>query len=266
VQGYVHLARREAARIARALGREARAAELEAQALALARRFEQAFWCDRLGTYALALDGKGEPCRVRSSNAGHCLYTGTASPARARRVAESLFQGEMFSGWGIRTLAAGERRYNPMSYHNGSVWPHDNALIARGLARYGFRQEALTLLEAAFDASRTVDLHRMPELVCGFARRLDDGPVSYPLACSPQAWAAGAVFLLLEAVLGLEVSALRRELRLVRPTLPRSLGELRIRGLRVADAELDLELVRRGEHVEVSATPRSGRVEVRVER
>jgi glycogen debranching enzyme len=266
VQGYVHLAQREAARIARALGDEARAAQLEARAQALARRFEHAFWCDELGTYALALDGKGEPCRVRSSNAGHCLWAGIAAPARARRVADTLFQGDSFSGWGIRTLAAGERRYNPMSYHNGSVWPHDNALIAQGLARYGCERDALVLLEAAFDASRNVDLHRMPELVCGFARRVDDGPVAYPLACTPQAWAAGAVFLMLQAVLGVEISAPRRELRLVRPALPPTLAELRIRDLCVGEARVDLELLRRDGRVEVSATPRSGQVQVRVER
>lgn len=265
VQGYVHLARREAARIARALGHEERASALEAQAEALAWRFEHAFWCDGIGSYALALDGRGEPCRVRASNAGHCLYSGIASPARARRVAEGLFQGDLFSGWGVRTLAAGERRYNPMSYHNGSVWPHDNALIAQGLARYGFERDALVLLDAAFDASRSVELHRMPELVCGFARRLDDAPVAYPLACTPQAWAAGAVFLMLQAVLGLTISAPRREVRLVRPLLPRSLDELRIRNLRVGDAQVDLDLARRGEHVVVSTVSRRGRIRVLVE-
>jgi glycogen debranching enzyme len=265
VQGYVHMAKREAARIARALGNEGGAIALEAQADALARRFEHAFWCDDIGTYALALDGKGEPCRVRASNAGHCLFAGIASPPRARRVAEGLFHGELFSGWGVRTLAAGERRYNPMSYHNGSVWPHDNALIAQGLARYGLQRDALALLDAAFDASRSVDLHRMPELVCGFARRLDDGPVAYPLACTPQAWAAGAVFLMLQAVLGLTISATRREVRLVRPALPRSLGELRIRDLCVGDARVDLDLTRRDEHVVVNATTRSGRIRVLVE-
>ncbi|HEY8492766.1 MAG TPA: amylo-alpha-1,6-glucosidase, partial [Myxococcota bacterium] len=265
VQGYVYLALHAAARIARALGREARAAELEGRATLLARRFEEAFWCEPLGVYALALDGKGEPCRVRSSNAGQCLFTGIASPARARRVAETLFQGDLFSGWGIRTIGAGEVRYNPMSYHNGSVWPHDNALIAYGLARYGFQRDALTLLEAAFDASRWIELHRMPELICGFARRLDEAPVAYPLACRPQAWAAGAVFLCLQAVLGLHISAPRRELRLVRPLLPRTLRELRIRNLWIADGCVDLDLVRHEERVEVSATPRWGRIQVRVE-
>jgi len=265
VQAYVHLARREAARVARALGHAARADALEQEAAVLARRFDAAFWCDDLGSYALALDERGVPCRVRTSNAGHCLFAGIAAPERAQRVARSLLSEELFSGWGVRTLASNERRYNPMSYHNGSVWPHDNALIAQGLARYGLRDEALALLEAGFDASRQVDLHRMPELLCGFARRTDEEPVAYPLACSPQAWAAGAVFLLLQAALGLTVSALRREVRLLRPALPRTLGELRIRELRVGDAVVDLDLVRRGDRVVVNATPRSGRVQVLVE-
>jgi glycogen debranching enzyme len=265
VQGYVHLARREAARIARALGHGARADALEREAAELALRFDAAFWCDELGTYALALDGRGVPCRVRTSNAGHCLFAGIAAPERAAQVARSLLSAEMFSGWGVRTLASGELRYNPMSYHNGSVWPHDNSLIALGLARYGLRAEALALLEAGFDASRHVDLHRMPELLCGFARRPDEEPVAYPLACSPQAWAAGAVFLLLQAALGLTISALRGEVRLLRPALPRTLGELRIRELRVGDGVVDLDLVRRGDRVVVNATPRSGRVRVLVE-
>jgi len=265
VQGYVHLARREAARIARALGDAGRADALERAAAALARRFDEAFWCEELGTFALALDGRGTPCRVRASNAGHCLFAGIAAPERAQRVARTLLGDELFSGWGVRTLASGERRYNPMSYHNGSVWPHDNALIAYGLARYGFRGEALAILEAAFDASREVDLHRMPELVCGFARRPGEAPVAYPLACSPQAWSAGAVFLLLQAVLGLSISAERGEVRLVRPALPRTLGALRVRELRVGDAAVDLELLRRGDQVVVNATPRSGRLQVLVE-
>ena len=266
VQAYVHLARCGAARIARALARAERADALEDEAARLARRFEAAFWCEELGTYALALDGQGAPCRVRTSNAGHCLYGRIAAPERARRVARTLFAERMHSGWGVRTLASDERRYNPMSYHNGSVWPHDNALIAQGLAHYGLGDEALALLEAGFDASRRVDLHRMPELICGFARRPDQAPVAYPLACTLQAWAAGAVFLLLQAALGLSISAARREVRLVRPSLPRTLGELHIRELRVADGTVDIELVRRGEDIVVNATPRSGRVQVLVER
>jgi glycogen debranching enzyme len=164
----------------------------------------------------------------------------------------------------VRTLAACERRYNPMSYHNGSVWPHDNAIIALGLARYGMHAEALRLLDASFDASRFVELHRMPELMCGFTRRPDQGPTAYPLACTPQSWSAAAVFGMLQAVLGLSVSATRREIRFDRPLLPETLRELAIRDLEVAGARVDLEISRRGEAVVVSATRRAGDVNVLV--
>lgn len=264
VQGYVHAARLAAASLARALGATARAEALEAQARTLAQRFEDAFWCDDLGTYALALDGAGEACRVRASNAGHCLFAGIAAPDRARSVGRVLLGPELFSGWGVRTLADGERRYNPMSYHNGSVWPHDNALIALGLARYGMRDEASRLLDACFDASRFIELRRMPELMCGFERRDDEGPTAYPLACTPQAWAAGAVFAMLQAVLGIHVSAPQREVCFVRPALPTTLRELRIQELCVGNGLVDLEITRCDGRVEVSVTRREGDVQVRV--
>lgn len=264
VQGYVHFAKREAARLAWALGHDDRARELAQQATQLRERFEAAFWCPELETYALALDGHGEPCRVRTSNAGHCLFAQIAAPERAARVAAGLLDADLFSGWGVRTLAASERRYNPMSYHNGSVWPHDNALIALGLAHYGLRSAALELLNACFDASRHVELHRMPELMCGFTRRPDQGPTSYPLACTPQSWSAAAVFGMLQAVLGLSVSATRREIRFERPVLPPTLQELTIRDLEVAGARVDLVVSRRGESVVVSATRRAGDVQVLV--
>jgi glycogen debranching enzyme len=264
VQAYVYGAKCSAARVARALGSSAHAATLEAEAAQLAKRFERAFWCEPLGTYALALDGAGKPCRVRTSNAGQCLFTGIAAPEHARRVAHGLLAPELFSGWGVRTLASDEPRYNPMSYHNGSVWPHDNALIAAGFSRYGLQSDALRLLDANFDASCAVELHRIPELLCGFARRPGEGPTGYPLACSPQSWAAGAVFLELQAVLGVSISALRREIRFERPKLPASLQELWIRGLGVGDARVDLAVTRRGDHVVVSATSREGDLQVLV--
>jgi glycogen debranching enzyme len=264
VQGYVHLAKLEAASLARTLGHAARARRLEEDAYQLAERFERAFWCEDLGTYALAIDGAGRPCRVRASNPGHCLFTGIAAPERARRVAEGLLAPDLFSGWGIRTLATGERRYNPMSYHNGSVWPHDNALIALGFARYGLRDQALRVLEAWFDASLYLEMRRMPELICGFERRPEQGPTAYPLACIPQSWAAGAVFLLLQSVLGLGVSATRREIRFERPALPTTLRELWIGGLRVGDARVDLEVVRRDGKVLVNAPRREGNVRIEV--
>ena len=138
--------------------------KLEVQAETLRTHFEEQFWCDDLGTYALALDGRKRPCRVRASNAGHCLYTGIASPERGRRVAESLLEADFFTGWGIRTLAKNEARYNPLSYHNGSVWPHDNSMIASGMAKYGRKKLAGQVLLALLDLSSEVELHRLPEL------------------------------------------------------------------------------------------------------
>ncbi|MBX6312650.1 MAG: amylo-alpha-1,6-glucosidase [Isosphaeraceae bacterium] len=262
VQGYVYAAKLGASALARALGYKTRAEELARQAKALRVRFEQAFWCEDLGTYALALDGEKRPCRVRSSNAGHCLWTGIASPERARRVAEALLAPESFSGFGIRTLAAGEVRYNPMSYHNGSVWPHDNALIAQGFARYQLKQEVLKVLTGLFDASLFVDLHRMPELFCGFVRRPGEGPTLYPVACAPQSWAAAAVFLLLQACLGLDIDAPRSRICFSHPLLPASLPSVHIANLRVGSASLDLLLRRFGENVGVDILRRDGHVEI----
>jgi len=264
VQGYVHLAKLEAAALARALGRSERAIELEREAFALTERFQSAFWCDELGTYALALDGDGEPCRVRSSNAGQCLFGRIATREHAQRVAEGLLAPDLFSGWGVRTISSSERRYNPISYHNGSVWPHDNALIAFGMARYGLHDEAMRIANAAFEASLFVELHRIPELWCGFTRRSDQGPTQYPLACAPQSWSAAAVFLLLQAVLGLSVSATRGEVRFERPALPQTLRELSIVGLQVGPARVDLEVTRRGDRAVVEVTRREGEVAVLV--
>lgn len=262
VQGYVYAAKLQAANLAAALGHDGTAQELGQQAQTLKERFEQAFWCEELATYALALDGQKHLCRVRASNAGHCLFAGIASPARAARVADTLLSEEFFSGWGIRTLASTEARYNPMSYHNGSVWPHDNALIAAGLARYGHKEAVLRILTGLFDASLFVDLHRLPELLCGFHRRPGQGPTLYPVACAPQAWAAASVFLLLQACLGLSIRGPERQLVFVRPSLPPSLQEIRIRNLTVGPATLDLLLTRHEHDVGVEILRRDGPVEV----
>jgi glycogen debranching enzyme len=263
VQGYVYAAKHAAANLARVLGQPARvASDLLAQAERLRTRFEEAFWCEDLGTYALALDGRGRACRVRASNAGHGLFTGIVSPARARRTADTLLDETSFSGWGIRTVASDEVRYNPMSYHNGSVWPHDNAMIAAGLARYGLMAHARRVFSALFDISLFVALHRMPELICGFGRRAGEAPTLYPVACAPQSWAAAAAPSLLQSLLGLSIDAPRRQVRFDRPVLPESLQLLRIRNLRVADATIDLELRRVHEDVGVDLVRRDGDVEV----
>jgi glycogen debranching enzyme len=239
IQGYLYDAKRQAAILAQRLG-DGRAATLRAEAEALRARFEQEFWVEDLSTYALALDGSKRPCRVRSSNAGHALFTGIAAPARAARLMSELVGPAMYSGWGIRTVGADERRYNPMSYHNGSIWPHDNALVAAGFARYGFKTEALRLLTGLFEASQWVGSYRLPELFCGFHRRPDEGPTLYPVACAPQAWSAGTVFLLLEACLGISIDAAARRITLHQPRLPEYLREVTVRGLSVGSGTIDL--------------------------
>jgi glycogen debranching enzyme len=262
VQAYVYGAKRGIARVASALGKSARASELNTQAERLRRRFEDAFWVEELGTYALALDGQKRPCKVRSSNAGQCLFSGIADPERARRVGENMLSSEMFCGWGVRTLASNEVRYNPMSYHNGSVWPHDNALIALGLARYEMKDEVVKLLSGFYDASILLDLHRLPELFCGFARRPGEGPVLYPVACAPQAWASAAVFLLLQSSLGLTISGTEGQIVFTRPYLPGFLREMRIDNLAVGNATVDLLLIRHEHDVGVHVLRREGDVHI----
>ena len=240
VQAYVFDAKQRAAVLAAVVGDNARADALRAEADAIRTRFETDFWIDDLQTYAIALDGAERPCAVRTSNAGHALFAGIASPARAARVVHGLLDPSGYSGWGIRTLDTRERRYNPMAYHNGSVWPHDNALIAAGCSRYGLKAEALEILTGLFDASQFFDLHRLPELFCGFHRRHQEGPTLYPVACAPQAWAAGAAFMLLEACLGLAIDAVNSQVVVRQPRLPDSLKEVRVQGVPLGGRTIDL--------------------------
>ncbi|HTU10461.1 MAG TPA: glycogen debranching N-terminal domain-containing protein [Allosphingosinicella sp.] len=257
VQAYVFAAKQAAAEMARALGEPWE--DYGRQAETLRQKFEDRFWLDDLGCYALALDGRKQPCRVLSSNAGHALFAGIASPERAARLA-GLFTGKrFFSGWGVRTIAAGEARYNPMSYHNGSVWPHDNALIAMGLARYGHRREVLTIFQGLAEAALYDEFRRLPELFCGFSRRRKRGPTNYPVACSPQAWAAAAPFALVAAATGLELDHETGSVRLADPALPDFLSDLVLRDVSVAGARLDLHLSRAGGDVTTAVTRREGK-------
>ncbi len=264
VQGYVYAAKRMAARCARLMGRDHLASKIEAEAERLAERFEAAFWCPEIETYALALDGKKKPCRVRTSNAGQVLFTGIASPQHAARVAVGLLQAHFFSGWGIRTVATGEARYNPMSYHDGSVWPHDNALIALGLGRYGHKQAIATLFDGLFRTANYMDLRRLPELFCGFPRQRGHGPTLYPVACAPQAWASATPFTLLEASLGLQFDPLKKEIRLCNPMLPAFLDEVVLRNLRLCGSSVDLRVRRNGDTVSLDTPRISGDIRVSI--
>ena len=261
VQGYVFAAKKHAATLAHALGEEAEAARLETAAERLRQAFENRFWLDELSTYALALDGEKRPCRVVASNAGHALFSGIASPERAAQVAGTLMGVACFSGWGIRTLARNAARYNPVSYHNGSVWPHDNALIALGMARYGLKEPVLRIFSGLYDAASYWEPRRLPELFCGFVRR-HTSPTTYPIACSPQAWASAAVFALIEASIGLQFNPASSEIRFERPVLPAFLNHLHLRGLRIVEVGIDVLLQRVDGEVAVAVTRREGEARV----
>ncbi|TCR65236.1 amylo-alpha-1,6-glucosidase [Rhizobium sp. BK376] len=262
VQAYVYGAWRAAAEIFRRLGRPERAAKFVARAEGLRGAFDAAFFDEELGTFVLALDGNKRPCRVRSSNAGHALFTGIAYPERAAQVAKTLMNASSFCGWGIRTIASTEARYNPMSYHNGSVWPHDNAMIASGLARYGYRGEATRIFEGLFAASTYIDLRRLPELFCGLSRQRAQGPTFYPVACSPQAWAAAAPLSLLQACLGLDFDPHAQVIGFNEPQLPSFLDEVIVRHLQVGNGSADVAIRRSGRSIVVDTLGRQGEVRV----
>lgn len=264
VQGYVYRAKLSVADIAAALGHQEIAQRKQSEALDLKKAFEKAFWCESISTYAIALDGQKRQCQVRTSNAGQCLFSGIADDEHAAKIAEQFNADSSFSGWGIRTVAASEARYNPMSYHDGSVWPHDNSLIAAGMARYRLTPVAARIFGGFLDASAFLSLHRLPELFCGFTKRHGKGPTLYPVACSPQAWSAGAVFLLLQSSIGLSIDAIDKQIVLTRPVFPPFLESVRIRNIEAGDASVDLVLFRSGNAIAVTVERRSGLVDVLV--
>lgn len=262
VQAYVFAAKKQAAKLAHCMGDHALATRLRYDAEVLQTSFDEAFWCEDLGTFALALDGHKEPCRIRTSNAGHALFAGIAAPEKAARVAETLLGRDSFSGWGIRTVASGEARFNPISYHNGSVWPHDNAMIALGLARYGFSSHALKVFSAMFEAAVSQEADRLPELFCGFTRRPRRGPTSYPVACAPQAWASAALFAFLEASLGVALRYESNSVEFCDPVLPGFLDYVTLRRLSLGDSRLDLRLHRYEHDVTLNVLSRQGDAKV----
>lgn len=265
VQGYVYLAKHRVADVFDVLGRQADAARLRTEANALRRRFNEAFWVEEDKFYALALDGNKRPVRSVTSNPAHGLYCHILEPEYAGEMARRLLQPDMFSGWGIRTMSKSAGGYNPMSYHNGTVWPHDNALIAAGLKRYGYHKLTNRIATAIFDAAVFVDYMRLPELFCGFTRRTPNQPVAYPVACSPQAWAAGSPFLLLQSMLGLSAQAHNNLLTINSPVLPAWLNWVELRNLRVGDSQLSLIFRREGEQTAFSLIEKHGSVRVIME-
>jgi glycogen debranching enzyme len=247
VQGYVYAAKKLASWCANQLGFTERTRQLDTEADQLAERFEEAYWCEEIGTYALALDGDKRPCRVATSNAGQVLFSEIARSDRAERIGRRLMEPNFFSGWGVRTVAVDEPRYNPMSYHNGSVWPHDNAMIAAGLARYGDSRAATRIFQGMFDAATYMDLRRLPELFCGFPRFRGRGPTLYPVACAPQSWSSGAFFALLQASLGIEQDPFANVIRFRNPKLPAFLDSVVLRGLKAGTGSVDLSVRRQGD-------------------
>jgi glycogen debranching enzyme len=201
---------------------------------------------------------------VRTSNAGQLLFSGLVREDRARKVAADLMRPQFFTGWGIRTVADGEVRYNPMSYHDGSIWPHDNALIALGFARYGLKHAVEQVFKGLFDAAAYMDLRRLPELFCGFRREKHRGPTLYPVACAPQAWASATAFTLLEAALGLEFDGSHDEIRLRNPRLPAFLDWVVLRDLQLGTSTVDLRVRRHGEDVSLEVLRRRGQIQVSI--
>lgn len=255
VQGYAVAALQGMALLAKWLGHDAAAYEDAAEAWRV--RVEARFWQEDMQFYALALDGVGAPCRVYASNPGHLLYMGLPGAERGRVVARQLLAAGLESGWGLRTLSCKAIRYNPMSYHNGSVWPHDVALCAAGMARYGERDSTARLTSEMFECASRVGM-RLPELFCGFDRVTGEAPVSYPVACLPQAWAAGSAFMLLQGCLGIDIDAMRGCIVVEQPVLPAEIDALMLRDLRLPQGTIDLSLYRRGGNVQATVSRQSG--------
>lgn len=256
VQGYAYAAWQAMAELGERLT-DGRARAWGIRAEEVRQLVEERFWIEDQSFYAIALDGDGNPCEAIGSNAGHLLFTGLPTAARAEAVTRRLLGAEFRSGWGIRTLAWGQARFNPMSYHNGSVWPHDTSLGVAGMARYGERDAVALILGEIYGAASRFQM-RLPELFCGFEREPGEGPIAYPVACLPQAWAAGSVFLMLQAALGIEIDALSRTVTLTAPTLPTGIERLTVSRLQVGEASVDLAFERVGDQVVVMPRNRIG--------
>jgi len=262
VQGYAYAAYLTMASLTARRGDAQAAEQWSRRAAALRAVVEERFWMPEHGFYGIAMDGQNQLCRVAGSNPGHLLFTGLPHADRAGKVARRLFSAGFFSGWGLRTLASGQPRFNPMSYHNGSVWPHDTAVAALGLSHYGERDGVVKLTAGLFEAATQFEM-RLPELFCGFPRAAGEPPVAYPVACLPQAWAAGSVFMLLQACLGLSIDGERGEVEIRNPSLPLGIDRLSVGDLQISDGAIDLTFERQGNRVAVHSNSRGPRLRVR---
>lgn len=260
VQAYAYYAKRRISALFGLLGMRERADRLAKEAEVLKKRFNEAFWIPSEGFFAMALDRDKRPVRTVTSNPGHGLWARIVDDDKAAIMAERLMQPDMFSGWGIRTMSKSSINYNPMSYHNGSVWPHDNSLIIAGLKKYGFNREAEKVASGLFEAALHYDYYRLPELFCGFTKRSINRPVNYPVACSPQAWAAGSIFMILQAMLGIDADAPNNTVYVNNPVLPKWLKEVEVKSLRVGDASLSLKFRRDGDTTSLVVTEKKGNI------
>lgn len=262
VQGYVYDAKRRVAEVARALGHHSVAADLLHQAEVLRRKFNEDFWMNDAGTYAVALDGDKRQVRSITSNPGHCLWSEIVDEHKAPRVARRLMAPDLISGWGIRTLSTRNPRFDPIGYHRGTVWPHDNSIIAHGLQRYGFHEESNRVIDEIASAGGHFSSGRYPELFCGYARNDVPVPVEYPVACRPQAWATGTPLLMIRSYGGITADAPNKTLSIVRPNLPRWLERAELIGMRVGDARVDLAFQQSGGATAVQVLRRDGELDV----
>ncbi|MEH2445260.1 MAG: glycogen debranching N-terminal domain-containing protein [Nostoc sp.] len=261
VQGYVYKAWLKAALIYEVWGEKERSQNLRQKAESLYQRFNEQFWMDSVGFYCLGLDSNKQQIQSITSNPGHLLWSGIVPQERAKKLVERLFQPDMWCGWGVRTLSSQNPAYNPISYQRGSVWPHDNSIIAAGLKRYGFHEEANRIAEGIFAAANYFQSGRMPELFAGIERQENNFPVPYPDANIPQAWAAGSILLLIRTILGLEADAPQGKLK-VQPSLPECLSELELINLSVGDATVGLRFWREGKQTQWEVTSKTGELEV----
>jgi glycogen debranching enzyme len=265
VQGYGYAAKLGIAGLFKRAGDRDRADRLIREARRLRERFNRDFWMEDQGCYALALQAEGRQAAVVSSNPGQALWTGIADQDKAERTIKRLMAEDMFSGWGVRTLSSKERAYNPIGYHLGTVWPHDNSIVAAGCRRYGQDPDALRIFHGLFDAAYHFHAHQLPELFCGFGRAQYEIPINYPVACHPQAWASGSLPFLLTTLLGLIPEAFEKRLRISRPLLPEFLDRLDLRRLHVGGAVVDLAFRRRRQGVGVNVVKLQGELDVQVD-